>query len=116
MSGLDGAAPLLVRVVRNGFVESVHRGHVAVCDPDGRLLGSLGDARQEVYPRSSLKPFQVVATLELLREAGVTLDVDKIAIATASHDGTDDHQIEAAHLLALAGLDETALQCPPALA
>ena len=28
----------LVHVVRNGLVESVHTGDVAVCDADGRLL------------------------------------------------------------------------------
>ena len=34
--------PVLVEVVRNGYVESVHRGRVAITDPDGRLTGSLG--------------------------------------------------------------------------
>jgi L-asparaginase II len=68
------------------------------------------------YPRSSLKPFQTRATLTLLDAAGVSLSREAIAIASASHAGADDHQIEAAHLLALADLDETALQCPPAWA
>ena len=30
------AAAQLVRVVRSGLEESVHLGHVAVCDADGR--------------------------------------------------------------------------------
>ena len=115
MSGLQDGAPLLVRVVRNGFVESVHGGHVAICDPDGTVLGALGNPDLEIYPRSSLKPFQAVATLELLAEAGVSLSVEGRAISTASHDAADEHQIEAAHLLALANLEEEALQCPPAL-
>jgi L-asparaginase II len=114
MSGLDGPAPVLVRVMRDGFIESVHRGHVAVCTSDGEVVAFTGDAEQEIYPRSALKPFQAMATLRLLDEAGVLLDVEGLAIACASHDGTDTHQIEAARLLAEAGLDETALQCPPA--
>ena len=115
MPGLEGSAPLLVRVVRDGFCESVHRGHVAVCDPSGGLLLAAGDPDQEIYPRSALKPFQAVATLLLLDEAGVVLDTEGLAIACASHEGGDVHQIEAARLLAEAGLDEDALQCPPAL-
>ena len=31
-----GAVPL-VRVVRGGLTESIHAGHVAVCDADGTL-------------------------------------------------------------------------------
>lgn len=37
-----------------------------------------------------------------------------LAIACASHTGTDPAQAEAAHLLACAGLDASALRCPPA--
>nr|MBA2529990.1 asparaginase [Euzebyales bacterium] len=108
-------APALVRVVRNGVVESAHSGHVAVCDPSGAVVAALGDAELPTYVRSAVKPFQALAILELLEQAGVTLDVDGLAIGCASHDGTEAHQIEAARLLAEAGLDEAALQCPPAL-
>ena len=105
----------LVHVVRNGVLESVHRGHVVVCDADGRVLASLGDPGRLTYVRSAVKPFQALATLELLTAAGSALDDASLAIACASHDGTDDHQIEAARVLAEAELDEGALQCPPAL-
>ena len=112
----EQATPLLVRVVRDGVVESVHTGTVVVCDAGGSVLGSLGDPDLATYVRSAAKPFQALATLELLAEAGVALDEVGLAIATASHDGSDDHQIEAARLLAEAGLDESALRCPPAWA
>ena len=36
--------PILVEVVRNGTIESVHHGRVAVTGPDGRLVRSLGAA------------------------------------------------------------------------
>jgi L-asparaginase II len=107
--------PVLAQVTRDGVVESVHRGHVAVCGPDGRLLSALGDGRRDTYIRSAVKPFQALAVLEELDTAGIDLSGEGLAIACASHYGSDDHQIEAAHLLSVAGLDESALRCPPAL-
>jgi L-asparaginase II len=110
-----GPAPaLLARVVRDGFVESVHLGHVVVTSAAGDVLGALGDAGAVIYPRSSLKPFQGAAVVALLAEAGMPLDDAGVAIACASHAGSAEQQIEAARLLAIAGLCEDALQCPPA--
>jgi len=109
------AGVVLARLVRNDVVESVHFGHVVVTDVDGAVLASLGDPQRLTYARSSLKPFQALAVLDALDAAGATLDDDGVAIACASHDGSDEQQIEAARLLAEAGLDESALQCPPAL-
>lgn len=107
--------PILVRVVRDGVVESVHRGAVTVATADGDVVAALGDTDHLTYVRSAAKPFQALATTALLGDAGITLDARGLAIACASHTGTEEHQIEAAHLLALAGLDESALACPPAL-
>ena len=104
-----------MRVVRNDVVESRHTGHVVVCDGDGTILASLGDPHRSTYVRSAVKPFQALAVLEILDGAGVILDIDSMAIACASHDGSDDQQIQAARLLAEADLDESALQCPAAL-
>lgn len=110
----DGRAlTVLVQLTRGGVVESSHSGAVAVADADGTLLGGLGEVDGLVYARSAVKPFQALASARLLRAAGHTLAPAGLAVASASHPGTDDAQIEAAHLLALAGLDEAALQCPP---
>lgn len=116
MSAPDAARPPVLAVVtRDGVVESVHHGDVAVCTADGEVVAGLGTPARPVYARSALKPFQALAVLEALDAAGVHLGDDGLAIACASHVGGDDHQIEAAHLLALAGLDEEALRCPPVL-
>lgn len=106
--------PVLVDVVRDGAVESAHRGWVAVVDADGTLVQRIGGT-PVVYPRSTLKPFQAAAVLDLLADCGVEVSAEGVAIACASHTGSDDHAIEAAHLLALAGVDEGALRCPTAL-
>lgn len=107
--------PILVRVVRDGVVESRHHATVVVADPGGRVVAALGDPELPTYVRSAAKPLQALATLELLRAAGLDLTPEGLAIACASHIGTDEQQIEAAHLLALADLDESALQTPAAL-
>ena len=108
-------AEVLVEVTRDGVVESRHRGHAVVSGADGAVLAALGDAALPILARSSLKPFQAAATLALLDGAGLDLDAASVAIACASHIGSDDHQIEAARILAEGGLDESALRCPPAL-
>ncbi len=104
------ADPILVEVVRNGFVESVHRGRVAVTNPDGSLSASLGAEFAPMYPRSAAKPLQAVGMLR----AGLALNSELLALACASHDGEPFHQDGVRRILATAGLDESALQTPPA--
>lgn len=101
--------PVLVEVVRDGLVESVHHGRVAVTGPDGSLVASLGDPDALVYPRSSSKPLQAVGMVR----AGLDLDGELLALVCASHSGEPFHLETAEQILALAGLDETALQDPP---
>ena len=112
---LDPCAPVLARVVRDGVVESVHRGHLVVVDADGSMVVALGDPELPLYARSAVKPFQALGSLDLLDAAGVGLDTEGVAIACASHTGSTTHQVEAARLLAAGGLDESALRCPAAL-
>ena len=101
--------PILVEVVRDGLVESVHHGRVAVTGPDGSLIASLGDPDALVYPRSASKPLQAVGMVR----AGLDLDGELLALVCASHSGEPFHLAAATQILARAGLDETALQDPP---
>ena len=101
--------PVLVEVVRNGVVESVHRGRVAVTAPDGSLLGSVGGALAPMYPRSASKPLQAVGMLR----AGLDLDAELLAVVCASHSGEAMHLAAVATILARSGLDDAALQNPP---
>ena len=49
--------PVLIEVVRNGFVESVHRGSVAITNPDGSLASSVGaDYASDVSPSANKPP------------------------------------------------------------
>jgi L-asparaginase II len=102
----------LVRVVRDGAIDAMHLGHVAVVTEGGTLAVGHGDPDVEIYPRSALKPFQAAASLAL---AGGAVPDDEVAIMAASHTGGAAHQAAAQRVLRRAGLRAGALRCPPAL-
>ena len=101
--------PIVVEVVRNGLVESVHHVRVAATAPDGTLIAGLGAIDAPIYPRSALKPLQAVAMVG----QGLDLPDDLLALVAASHSGEDIHISGARRILASAGLTEEALQTPP---
>ncbi|MET1038544.1 MAG: asparaginase [Aeromicrobium sp.] len=100
---------VLAEVVRSGLVESRHRGVAVGVDPAGEVVWSLGDPGTVIFPRSANKPIQALGMLE----AGLPLDGRLLALASASHSGERFHLDAVREILALAGLDESALQTPP---
>jgi L-asparaginase II len=103
---------LLAEVVRTGFVESRHLGSVAVLDSTGAVVAAAGDIAGPVFPRSANKPLQAIGMLR----CGLRLaDAADLALVCASHLGEDLHVARVRALLRSAGLDESALRCPPAL-
>ncbi len=106
------AAEPLVRVVRSGLEESIHLGHVAVCDARGRLRAWLGDPDRPVFLRSAAKPLQAAVCLSLI---GEDLPDREIAVMAGSHNGEPVHVAAVRALLRRAGLGVSALRCPPAL-
>lgn len=78
-------------------------------DPDGDVVWSLGDPATVIFPRSANKPLQAMGMLG----AGLPLDGRLLALASASHSGEPFHLDAVREILALAGLDESALQTPP---
>ena len=83
--------PILVRQVRNGIEESVHRGDIVEADVNGRLVRGLGDPDRLVTLRSCVKPFGVVALIEAGGIDAFDLDESEIAIMASSHSGEDLH-------------------------
>jgi L-asparaginase II len=102
---------VLAEVVRSGFVESRHRGHLVVVEQDGDALLSFGDPEQPFFPRSSNKPLQTVAMVDL----GLGASSDLLAVACASHAGLPMHVDAVRRLLASAGLTEADLDNTPDL-
>jgi L-asparaginase II len=100
----------LAEVVRSGFPEGYHHGSVVVLDANGAAVAAAGDVESPMFPRSSNKPMQAVGMLR----AGLRLtDRADLALVCASHWGQDIHVTRVAALLGSAGLDESALRCPP---
>jgi L-asparaginase II len=102
--------PVLVEVVRSGFVESVHHGALVITEPDGSVRLAVGDVDRPVFPRSSNKPFQALGMLR----AGLEADDEDLAFAAGSHSGEPKHVERALAVLERHGLAESDLFCPPA--
>ena len=102
----------LVRVIRSGLLESVHAGHVAVCDAEGRLLASLGDPNRTLYSRSCMKPLQAAVSL---RWFGEDPPQDLMAVMCGSHNGESEHVRAVRRLLRWGGARVSDLGCPAAL-
>jgi L-asparaginase II len=83
--------PILVRQVRNGIEESVHRGDIVEVDVDGRLIRGLGDPDRLVTLRSCVKPFGVATLIEAGGIDAFDLEPAEIAIMGSSHSGEDLH-------------------------
>jgi L-asparaginase II len=105
------ANPVVVEATRGGRIESAHRGAGAVVDPDGRVVMTFGDAEQAVYPRSAVKALQALPLIESGAADRFGLSDKEIALACASHSGSEGHVATARAMLAKAGRDERALEC-----
>jgi L-asparaginase II len=103
--------PILVEVLRNGRVESAHRGSIAVIDADGALALARGDIDRRVFPRSANKALQAIPLIETGAADAYNLTDAEIALACASHHGQPEHVQAAASILMKAGRDETTLEC-----
>ncbi|GIN05657.1 asparaginase [Planomonospora venezuelensis] len=100
--------PVVAEIVRSGFVEGHHYGSIVALAADGTVDWSVGEVAAQVLPRSSNKPLQALAMVEL----GLDLPDDLLALACASHSGESFHVEGVRRTLASAGLDESALQTP----
>lgn len=97
---------VLAEVTRGDVVESQHRGHLVLLNADGTLRLSRGNPAALIYPRSSIKSIQASTMVR----AGLSLEPRLLALVAASHSGTQMHQSAVLEILALGGLNESALQ------
>lgn len=98
---------VLAEYVRDGVVESVHRGQLIALNSDGSVNFALGDTDHLIFPRSTVKSIQGAAMVR----AGLKLEPRLLALGCSSHSGSAEHISAVREILALAKLDETALQC-----
>ena len=98
---------VLAEYVRDGVVESEHRGILVMLKADGSVFKSLGDIETKIYPRSTVKCAQAAAMVR----HGLKLEPRLLALAQSSHSGGEMHMDGAREILASVGLSESALQC-----
>jgi L-asparaginase II len=106
-----GAAPVLVRQVRNGIEESVHRGDIVEVDAAGRLIRQLGDPDRIVTLRSTVKPFGALAIIDAGGVKTFDLESAEIAILAGSHSGEDLHVRTLQGIYRRTGVSQGLLAC-----
>ncbi|MEL6609553.1 MAG: asparaginase [Pseudomonadota bacterium] len=97
----------LIELTRGGRVESVHCGHIAVCNAKGEVIAGAGHADQVIYPRSSAKMIQAVP----LALAFPDTDPERLALACASHSGEVGHTSRVSAWLSELDLGVDDLRC-----
>jgi len=105
------APPATAVVTRGDGVEAWHAAAVAVVDGDGRVVRALGDPELVTFTRSVIKPLQALPLMLTGACDALAIDGEELALAAASHDGSDAHRTVAARLLTKAGAGVEDLQC-----
>jgi L-asparaginase II len=105
------ANPILVEVTRGGIVESRHRGVVAVSLASGELVLAIGDVAGPIFPRSSVKPMQVLAAITAGAIERFGFGDKEIAVMCASHNGEAPHLDAVRSVLEKIGAGEEHLEC-----
>jgi len=103
--------PVLIEVFRGEWLESRHRGAVAITDADGGLVWSAGEVDQPVFARSSFKMLQALPLIESGAADAFSLSAADLSLACASHGGEDVHVVRVARWLDRLDCGETCLAC-----
>ena len=101
----------LIESHRGGTLESLNFGAVAVCDIQGHVVASCGDARFRTFTRSTLKALQALSFVQSggARKLGFT--PQNFALMCASHSGEPMHVEQCQSILDKAGVTYKRLQC-----
>ncbi|MEJ7848309.1 MAG: asparaginase [Pyrinomonadaceae bacterium] len=102
---------ILVKVIRGGTVESIHRGHFVVIDGGRNVVASAGDPETVTFLRSAAKPLQAIPLITSGAADAFEFSEDEIAMASASHSGEASHVRLAKLMLERIGLSESHLRC-----
>lgn len=102
---------MIVEVRRGGIVESRHRVHAAVVDAEGHVLHADGDPELVTFMRSAFKPLQATACLAAGVGERFGVRAEEIAVACASHIGSDEHVAIVAGLIERTGGSLEELVC-----
>jgi L-asparaginase II len=96
---------------RGPYVESVHRGSVAVVNQHGDLVYSAGDPDFLTFTRSTIKPFQAAPFVAADGPSATGFTEREIALMCASHSGEPMHVQAVRDMLEKIGCGEQDLHC-----
>ena len=91
--------PILCRVTRGDFTESIHVVFAVAVDENGETFFSTGDPHYLTCVRSALKPFQAAAAIKAGAVDAAGFSEHHIALMCASHKGEKEHVETAQHML-----------------
>lgn len=104
------AAPM-AELWRNGILESVHTGHLAIVDRAGQVVASFGDPDAVIFPRSACKMIQALPLIETGAAAAAGLSDRQLALSCASHQGDAIHVNGVRDWLGGLGASQDDLRC-----
>ena len=103
--------PILCKIHRGDFIESMHVAFVVVVDAKGEIVYSNGDAHYLTCVRSALKPFQASASVKAGVVKHFNFTNEEISLMCASHNGEDIHVNTAMSMLQKIGYDISYYEC-----
>jgi len=103
--------PILCKIHRGDFIESIHVAYAVVVDEKGEIVYSSGDPHYLTCVRSALKPFQASAAIKEGATKAVSFIPAEIALMCASHNGEDIHVNTAKSMLDKIGYDTSYYEC-----
>lgn len=104
---------LIAEVTRGGVVESRHFGSIAVADPDGQVIFSLGNPEHYTFMRSASKPLQAIPLCESGALDAFEISDEELAVIVASHNAERVHLKAVGSILKKAGFNASHLECGP---
>ncbi len=103
--------PVLCKVIRGDFIESIHRAYAVVVDGNKEIIFRTGDPNYFTCIRSSLKPFQALAGVRTGAVDEARFSLKELALMCASHNGEDIHVKTARGMMDKLGYDLSAYEC-----
>ena len=103
--------PILCKIHRGDFIESIHVAYAVVVNETGEIIYSNGDPDYFTCVRSTLKPFQASAAVKegAIKTAG--FNSEECTLMCASHNGEDIHVKTAESMLKKIGYNTSHYEC-----
>lgn len=103
--------PVLCKVMRGEFIESIHVAYAVVVDEKGKIIFSTGNPHYLTCIRSSLKPFQAAASVRAGAPDAAQFSEAELALMCASHNGEKIHVQTAGSMLKKLGYTADHYEC-----